>query len=224
MTSDRAPAARADARQEREDLFGPRSGPACACRLAFVVGGYHGVVGFLILIGAAGSALAWHVGWLATRRADAAWFGWAAVTLPVTAIFQSITVYPDGVGGVLTLTGLWALLRAEEESKSGDSAASMAPSRRGARPAAMDALALCGSRRRPRRTGAAAPLVDEEPGRQSRRLSVHSGNQRRPVGRLLRGDLRPSRSQRPTPLAKSDHSALFPAGSPDCCSISGSDW
>ena len=40
---------------------------------AFVVGGYHGVVGFLILIGAAGSALAWHVGWLATRRADAAW-------------------------------------------------------------------------------------------------------------------------------------------------------
>jgi len=87
---------------------------------AFVVGGYHGVVGFLILIGAAGSALAWHVGWLATRRADAAWFGWAAVTLPVTAIFQSITVYPDGVGGVLTLTGLWALLRAEEESKSGE--------------------------------------------------------------------------------------------------------
>ena len=87
---------------------------------AFVVGGYHAVVGFLILIAACGSALAWHVGWLSTRRTDAAWFGWAAVTLPVTAIFQSFTIYPDGVGGVLTLTGMWALLRAHDESKNGE--------------------------------------------------------------------------------------------------------
>ncbi len=86
---------------------------------AFAIGGYRAVVGFLILIAAAGAALAWHVGWLATRRSDAAWFGWAAVTLPVTAIFQSITVYPDGPGGVLALTGMWALLRAEDESKNG---------------------------------------------------------------------------------------------------------
>jgi hypothetical protein len=85
---------------------------------AFAIGGYHAVVGFLIVIAAAGSALAWHVGWLSTRRSDAAWFGWAAVTLPVTAVFQSFTIYPDGVGGVLTLTGLWALLRADDESKS----------------------------------------------------------------------------------------------------------
>ena len=87
---------------------------------AFLLGGYRAVVGFLILVAACGAALAWHVGWLATRRTDAAWFGWAAVTLPVTAIFQSFTIYPDGVGGVLTLTGLWALLRADEESKTGE--------------------------------------------------------------------------------------------------------
>jgi hypothetical protein len=87
---------------------------------AFLVGGYRAVVGFLIVVAACGAALAWHVGWLATRRRDAAWFGWAAVTLPVTAIFQSFTIYPDGLGGVLALTGLWALLRAAEESKSGD--------------------------------------------------------------------------------------------------------
>jgi hypothetical protein len=87
---------------------------------AFVLGGYHAVLGLLILIAACGSALAWHVGWLATRRTDAAWFGWAAVTLPVTAIFQSFTIYPDGIGGVLTLTGMWALLRADDESKSGE--------------------------------------------------------------------------------------------------------
>lgn len=87
---------------------------------AFAAGGYGAVVAFLIVIAAAGSALAWHVGWLSTRRTDAAWFGWAAVTLPVTAIFQSFTIYPDGVGGVLTVTGMWALLRADDESKSGE--------------------------------------------------------------------------------------------------------
>ena len=87
---------------------------------AFAVGGYRAVVVFLILIASAGSALAWHVSWLATRRTDAAWFGWAAVTLPVTAIFHSFTVYPDGVGGMLTLSGMWALLRARDESGSGE--------------------------------------------------------------------------------------------------------
>ena len=84
---------------------------------AFALGGHRAVVLFLVLIAAAGSALAWHCAWLATRRTDAAWFAWAAVTLPVTAIFQSFMVYPDGPGGVLALTGLWALLRADEESR-----------------------------------------------------------------------------------------------------------
>ena len=85
---------------------------------AFALGGYPAVVVFLVLLASAGSALAWHIGWLATARADAAWFAWAAVTLPVTAIFQSFTIYPDGLGGVLALTGLWALLRADHEAKS----------------------------------------------------------------------------------------------------------
>ncbi len=87
---------------------------------AFALGGYPAVVVFLVLLAAAGSALVWHVAWLATHRTGAAWFGWAAVTLPVTAIFQSFTVYPDGAGGVLALTGVWALLRADGESQSGD--------------------------------------------------------------------------------------------------------
>ena len=86
---------------------------------AFALGGYRAVVLFLLLVASAGTALAWHVAWLATRRDDAAWFGWAAVTLPVTAIFQSFTVYPDGIGGVLALSGLWALLRTEDEAASG---------------------------------------------------------------------------------------------------------
>ncbi len=90
---------------------------------AFAIGGYPAAVFFLILLASAGSALAWHLGWLWTGRTDAAWFGWAAVTLPVTTIFQSFTIYPDGLGGVVVLTGLWALLRAALESRNGSESA-----------------------------------------------------------------------------------------------------
>jgi hypothetical protein len=86
---------------------------------AFAIGGYDAVVVFLIVVVSAGSALAWWLAWTLTGRADAAWFGWAAVTLSTSQIFHSFTVYPDGVGGVLVLTGVWALVRAQEESESG---------------------------------------------------------------------------------------------------------
>jgi len=86
---------------------------------AFAIGGYHGVVVFLILIASAGSALAWRLAWLVTQRMDAAWFGWAAVTFSTTGIFHSFTIYPDGVGGVIVLTGIWGLLRARQEAETG---------------------------------------------------------------------------------------------------------
>ncbi len=87
---------------------------------AYAVGGYRGVVLWLIVIASCGSALAWRLAWLASGSHSAAWFGWAAVTLSATTIFHSFTVYPDGVGGVIVLTGVWALLRAEEERRTGD--------------------------------------------------------------------------------------------------------
>ena len=86
---------------------------------AFALAGYHGVVLFLIAIAACGSALAWHLAFLATGSGGAAWFGWASVTLAATTIFHSFTVYPDGVGGVIALSGVWALLRARDERASG---------------------------------------------------------------------------------------------------------
>ncbi len=86
---------------------------------AFAIAGYHGVVVFLILIASAGSALAWQLAWIVTGRRDAAWLGWAIVTLSTTQIFHSFTVYPDGVGGVIVLTGMWGLLRARQESETG---------------------------------------------------------------------------------------------------------
>jgi hypothetical protein len=88
---------------------------------AFAVGGYRAVVLLLLVIASCGSALAWHLAWLASGRVDAAWFGWAAVTLAATTIFHSFTVYPDGPGSVIALTGVWAFVRAEEERRTGES-------------------------------------------------------------------------------------------------------
>ena len=87
---------------------------------AFAIAGYHGVVLFLILVASAGTALAWRLTYAVTGRFDAAWFGWAAVTLSVSEIFHSFTVYPDGLGGVVTLTGVWALIRTVQERESRD--------------------------------------------------------------------------------------------------------
>ena len=86
---------------------------------AFAMAGYLGVVVFLVLLASLGSTLAWRLAWVVTGRTDAAWFGWAAVTFPVSAIFLSFTIYPDGPGGVIALTGVWALLRAEREAETG---------------------------------------------------------------------------------------------------------
>jgi hypothetical protein len=84
---------------------------------AFALAGHHGVMIFLVLLSALGSALAWQLAWLQTGRRDAAWFGWAVVTLGVTTVFHSFSVYPDGPGGVIVLTGVWALLRAGASSR-----------------------------------------------------------------------------------------------------------
>jgi hypothetical protein len=81
----------------------------------FAIAGYPGTVLMLLVLSALGSALMWHLAFMVTAREDAAWFGWAAVTLSSTWLFHSFTVYPDGPGGLLVLTGVWALLRADQE-------------------------------------------------------------------------------------------------------------
>jgi len=43
---------------------------------AFAIGGYRGVVVFLILLSAAGCALAWWLAYRSTGSMAAAWFGW----------------------------------------------------------------------------------------------------------------------------------------------------
>ena len=102
-------------------------GISAAVAPAFAVGGYPAVVMFLVCLAAVGSGLAWQLAWLVSAPStgsgqdgyDAAWFGWAAATLSTTAIFQSFAVFPDGAGGVIVLTGIWALVRAAREARDG---------------------------------------------------------------------------------------------------------
>ena len=92
---------------------------------AFAAGGYRGVEAFLILLASLAAALAWQLSRRVTGRADAAWFGWVAVVLAPTTMLNAFTVYPDGPGSLLVLTGVWALVRARDERAAG--AASMRP-------------------------------------------------------------------------------------------------
>ena len=132
-----------------------------------------------------------------TGRADAAWFGWAAVTLSTSAIFHSFTVFPDGPGGVIALTGVWALLRAEREHKAGMSVFVPGGSRRGARGAAMDSHAIRADRGKPRRAGASAPVGHAQRGRQGGGVPGDPSHQRGVLDRILRRDLRDSRPSAP---------------------------
>ena len=87
---------------------------------AFALGGYRGVVVFLILIAAAASGRAWWLSWRVTNSAAAAWFGWAAIAGSAPFVLEAFTVYPDGLGAAVVLTGFWALLRADWERKGYD--------------------------------------------------------------------------------------------------------
>ena len=85
---------------------------------AFAVAGYPGVKVFLLIVSALGTALAWMLGFRVSGSASAAWFGWAAVSLSTSSIFHSFAVYPDGLGGILVLVGIWALARFDGASSS----------------------------------------------------------------------------------------------------------
>ncbi len=74
------------------------------------------MVVFLILVSASACALAWWLAWRVTGEPGGAWFGWAARHLSAPFLLESFTVYPDAPGGVIVLTGVWALGRAAAES------------------------------------------------------------------------------------------------------------
>jgi hypothetical protein len=80
---------------------------------AYTLFGYRGAVALLALLSAAASWLAWRLCFDLTGRSGAAWFGWAVAALPVPVLFHASSIYPDGTGAILVLTGAAALIHAD---------------------------------------------------------------------------------------------------------------
>ena len=78
---------------------------------AFFLGGYSGVVVFLVLFASLGTGLLWRLAFAISGRASAAWFAAAATAAATPVAFHAFAVYPDGPAGVIVLTGVWALFR-----------------------------------------------------------------------------------------------------------------
>ena len=77
---------------------------------AFALFGYRGVVVFLALMVAAGTAAAWLAAFRFTASPSAAWVGWAAVALSTPVFFHAYTVFPDGVGAALATLAVLTLV------------------------------------------------------------------------------------------------------------------
>ena len=150
-------------RAQRRDLFDPRAGPAGARRARRSrIAGYHGRRGLPDPAGV-GRAARWRGtsrGW-SRGDADAAWFGWAAVTLSASGVFHSFTVYPGRprrrdradrrLGAPARTSG-----RRETRHRADRS---VVAARRGAGAAAVAAHAVRAHRRQPRRAGPAAAVA-----------------------------------------------------------------
>lgn len=83
---------------------------------AFALGGYPGVKLFLLIVSALGAGLTWALAFRVSGEVPAAWFGWAAVSCGASWVFHTFTVYPDGVGAVLVLVGVWRLASLPRDS------------------------------------------------------------------------------------------------------------
>ena len=99
---------------------------------AFAVAGYHGVWSFLLLVAASGSALAWHLAWVVTRRAMPR--GSAGRVTCRRAPSFTASPFTRTAGGVIALTGVWALCARAGIGERDGTDRSVVAARRGARP------------------------------------------------------------------------------------------
>ena len=83
---------------------------------AFALFGYPGVVVFVTILSAWGTALAWIASWRATADAASAWFGWAAAALSVPFMFHSFVIYPDAPAALAVMFCVVTIMAGRETS------------------------------------------------------------------------------------------------------------
>ena len=82
---------------------------------AYAIGGYRGTVVWIAMLTALGSIFVWKAGYLFTRDAGSAWFGWSAVVLTAPMLLHGTLVYPDPIAGVMLAGGALALVFVREK-------------------------------------------------------------------------------------------------------------
>lgn len=78
---------------------------------AFAVAGYAGAVVMIVLIAAFSAALTWRLAFrISGGDAGSAWVSVAAVFLTAPYFFHTFAIYPEVIGGLCVLAGVWLLL------------------------------------------------------------------------------------------------------------------
>ena len=78
---------------------------------AFAIAGYAGAVLTVIVIAGLTAALTWVVVWRLTQSIAAAWVAFAAVFATAPFLFHTFTIYPDGIGALMVVIGVWLIVR-----------------------------------------------------------------------------------------------------------------
>ena len=78
---------------------------------AFLIAGYAGAVFTVVVIAGLTAALTWVVAWRLTQSVTAAWVGLAAVYATAPFLFHTFTIYPDGIGALMVMVGVWLMTR-----------------------------------------------------------------------------------------------------------------
>jgi hypothetical protein len=82
---------------------------------AFLVAGYAGAVVTVVAIVALAGGLTWMVAYRVTRSRTAAWVGFIAVFGTAPFLFHTFTIYPDGIGALPVMLGVWMIVRLIEK-------------------------------------------------------------------------------------------------------------
>ena len=77
---------------------------------AFAMAGYAGAVFTMVLIAALTAALTWRLAYRVSASGAAAWLGVVSVFATTPYFFHTFTVYPEIIGGLLMMIGVWLLI------------------------------------------------------------------------------------------------------------------
>lgn len=81
---------------------------------AFAVAGYRGAVATMIVIAALAAALTWRLAFRVSRSIAGAWIAVAAVFATTPYFFHTFTIYPEIIGSLLVMIGIWLLIELDD--------------------------------------------------------------------------------------------------------------